>query len=67
VSFSIASLVALRAYEVPREEQWQIVKFLAREVLDAPLSFVFPVREEVLSITPGVKEKAGAETLTAKH
>jgi site-specific recombinase len=52
VSFSIASLVALRAYEVPRHEQWQIVKFLAREVLDSPLSFIFPVEGGVLSIAP---------------
>ena len=50
VSFSIASLVALRAYEVPWEEQRHLLKFLLREVWDAPLSFVFPVREEVLSI-----------------
>jgi len=50
VSFSIASLVALRAYEVPWEEQRQILKFLVQEVIDAPLSFVFPVRDEVLSI-----------------
>ena len=50
VSFSIASLVALRAYEVPWEEQRQLLKFLLREIWDAPLSFVFPVREEVLSI-----------------
>jgi len=60
VSFSIASLVALRAYEVPWEEQRQILKFLVREVVDSPLSFVFPVRDEVLSIAPavdGVKEE----------
>ena len=58
VSFSIASLVALRAYEVPWEEQRQLLKFLLREVWDAPLSFVFPVRDEVLSIVAtGVEEK----------
>jgi site-specific recombinase len=67
VSFSIASLVALRAYEVPREEQWQIVKFLAREVLDAPLSFVFPVREEVLSIVPAAEHDRETETVTVEH
>jgi site-specific recombinase len=66
VSFSIASLVALRAYEVPGEEQWQIVKFLIREVLDSPLSFVFPVREEVLSIAPGAKEDAEREPVSAE-
>jgi len=62
VSFAIASLVALRAYEVPWEEQRQILKFLAREVWDAPLSFVFPVREEVLSIVhPEVEEEVEVE------
>lgn len=55
VSFSIASLVALRAYEVPWEEQRQILKFLLREIWDAPLSFVFPVRDEVLSIAPAAE------------
>ncbi len=52
VSFAIASYVALRAYEVPRHEQWQIVKFLMREVVDAPLSFIFPKQSDVLSIAP---------------
>ena len=63
VSFSIASLVALRAYEVPREEQWQIVKFLVREVIASPLSFIFPMAEDVLSIAPveAKKEAVGVE------
>jgi site-specific recombinase len=62
VSFAIASLVALRAYEVPWEEQRQILKFLLREVWDAPLSFVFPVRDEVLSIVqPEVEEEEYVE------
>ena len=63
VSFSIASLVALRAYNVPRQEQWQIVKFLAREVISSPLSFIFPVEDDVLSIAPAEeqRDKVGAE------
>ena len=61
VSFSIASLVALRAYEVPWEEQRQILKFLLREVWEAPLSFVFPVRDEVLSIVAPVVEEEEAQ------
>jgi site-specific recombinase len=52
VSFAIASLVALRAYEVPWEEQRQILRFLVREVWSSPLSFVFPVRDGALSIAP---------------
>jgi site-specific recombinase len=62
VSFAIASLVALRAYEVPWEEQRQILRFLLREVWDAPLSFVFPVRDEVISIVqPEVEEEVSVE------
>jgi len=52
VSFSIASIVALRAYDVPREEQIQILKFLVREFFSSPLSFIFPVEADVLSIAP---------------
>jgi site-specific recombinase len=53
VSFSIASIVALRAYDVPRREQVQILKFLVREFFSSPLSFIFPVEADVLSIVPG--------------
>ena len=63
VSFAIASMVALRAYDVPREEQWQILKFLVREVVDAPLSFIFPVKEEVLSIAPAASTEEEAVTM----
>jgi site-specific recombinase len=52
VSFSIASIVALRAYDVPREEQKQILRFLIREVLHSPLTFIFPPRDPALSIAP---------------
>jgi site-specific recombinase len=65
VSFAIASMVALRAYDVPRAEQWQILKFLVREVVDSPLSFIFPVKEEVLSIVPAVASEE--EAVTADH
>lgn len=61
VSFSIASLVALRAYDVPRHEQWQILKFLAREVWSSPLSFIFPVEADVLSIAPTSRAERAAE------
>lgn len=64
VSFCIASLVALRAYDVPRQEQLQIVRFLLREVWDAPLSFVFPVRERVLSIAPSATTE---DEVSAEH
>lgn len=67
VSFSIASMVALRAYEVPREEQWQILKFLVQEVVDSPLSFIFPVRDEVLSIAPVVEGEEEEEAVSVEH
>jgi site-specific recombinase len=54
VSFSIASVVALRAYEVPRHEQLQILGFLFREILKSPLSFILPVEEAKLSIRPSI-------------
>jgi site-specific recombinase len=63
VSFSIASIVALRAYEVPRHEQIQIVRFLIREILDSPLAFIFPPKEPTLSISPraeGAEDTSGA-------
>jgi hypothetical protein len=38
---------------VPRREQVQILKFLVREFFSSPLSFIFPVEADVLSIVPG--------------
>jgi site-specific recombinase len=52
VSFSIASIVALRAYDVPRSEQIQILKFLLHEFFESPLSFIFPAEHAPLSIAP---------------
>ena len=51
VSFSIASIVALRAYDVPRSEQIQILRFLIREFRDSPLSFIFPAMQHPLSLS----------------
>jgi site-specific recombinase len=48
VSFSIASIVALRAYSVPREEQVQIFKFILKEVFRSPRDFIFPRRSDSL-------------------
>ena len=52
VSFAIASFVALRAYNVPRAEQFQILGFLLRELLRSPLSFILPVDEARISVIP---------------
>ncbi len=50
--FSIASAVALRAYDVPRSEQFRILKFLIRELIESPWSSLLPAREGRLSVIP---------------
>ncbi len=67
VSFSIASVVALRAYDVPRHEQWQILKFLVSEVIDSPLSFIFPVEPDPPSISPEALPEAEEEPVPVEH
>ena len=62
VSFSIASIVALRAYDVPRSEQIQILRFLIGEFRDAPLSFIFPAGQRSLSLLTGTKGQTALET-----
>ncbi len=44
VSFAIASVVALRAYSVPSTEQLQILRYVGRQFLRAPMQFIFPPR-----------------------
>jgi len=43
VSFTIAALVALRAYDVAPREQWTILRSLITGVLGSPLRFIVPV------------------------
>ena len=43
VSFSIAAFVALRAYEVPREEQKKLVLFIFKAFFKSPLKFILPI------------------------
>jgi site-specific recombinase len=43
VSFSIASFVALRAYDVSRREQLLLLRFLLREIVRSPLKFFIPL------------------------
>jgi len=50
VSFAIASIVALRAYNVPPSEQLQILIFLIKEIFRSPLSFILPLQETAPSI-----------------
>jgi site-specific recombinase len=46
VSFTIAAVVALRAYNVRFAEQLEILRYLCRAILQAPLRFLLPVREK---------------------
>ena len=43
VSFSIASYVALRAYDVPAREQWLLLRFLLRQIVRSPVKFFYPI------------------------
>lgn len=45
VSFTIAAVVALRAYNVSFSEQLEILRYVCRAALQAPLRFLLPVRE----------------------
>jgi site-specific recombinase len=42
VSFTIASVVALRAYNVPGREQLQILRYIGRQFRRSPRHFFFP-------------------------
>jgi site-specific recombinase len=60
VSFSIASFVALRAYDVHAREQLLLLRYLLRQIVRSPLKFVFPVEREaapvsILTVVPEEK------------
>jgi site-specific recombinase len=42
VSFAIASYVALRAYDVGREERISLLKYVLRQIAQSPLRFLYP-------------------------
>ena len=48
VSFAIASIVALRAYNVPRREQVEIFQYIFKQFLHSPMDFIFPRRTDSL-------------------
>jgi site-specific recombinase len=48
VSFAIASIVALRAYNVPGAEQRQIFRFILQQFLKSPMEFIFPRKGDSL-------------------
>ncbi|MFT4114039.1 hypothetical protein [Silvibacterium sp.] len=63
VSFAIASIVALRAYEVKQSERLSILRYVLGRAVRSPLQFLYPVGEapEIPSIAPtsqpGVEEE----------
>jgi len=59
ISFSIASFVALRAYDVPAREQFRLLRYLLRQIVRSPLKFLFPVErdEPPAAILNAVPEK----------
>jgi site-specific recombinase len=46
VSFSIASFVALRAYDVHAREQLLLLRYLLKQIVRSPLKFIFPIERE---------------------
>jgi site-specific recombinase len=46
VSFTIAAVVALRAYNVTAREQFQILLFLCRAAVKSPLKFILPIGDK---------------------
>ena len=43
VSFAIASITALRAYNVHHQERVKILKYLLGQIIHSPLRFIFPI------------------------
>jgi site-specific recombinase len=56
VSFSIAAYVALRAYDVPRKEQRELVGFILLSFLKSPLKFILPIGVDAEKPSPAVEE-----------
>jgi len=52
VSFSIASIVALRAYDVGWQEQSLILRAAFKEILRSPLQFLWPVEKRTPIVPP---------------
>ncbi len=46
VSFFIAAFVALRAYDVSAREQFELLRFLIKQILRSPLKFIVPVERK---------------------
>ena len=63
VSFLIAAVVALRAYNVRLREQLEIFAYLCRAALRSPLRFILPVDDRQQPRPP----RSGAEDASANH
>lgn len=46
VSFATASYVALRAYDVPREEHLSILRYALKQIIRSPWRFLAPIRQK---------------------
>jgi site-specific recombinase len=46
VSFAIASVTALRAYNVPHDERVKILKYLVKQAFRTPLRFILPIERD---------------------
>ena len=57
VSFSIASVVALRAYNVGRKERLSILKYVLGQAVKSPLRFLYPVDAAPEFTSIGVADK----------
>ena len=62
VSFSIAAFVALRAYEVPGEEQKKLVFFIFKAFFKSPLKFILPIGLEAESSSVAVQDLIDQKT-----
>jgi len=62
VSFAIASVVALRAYNVPRREQIEIFQFIWKQFLQSPMDFIFPRKTDSLEDAIEATPLPGAES-----
>ncbi|HTZ89988.1 MAG TPA: hypothetical protein VMA71_06595 [Alloacidobacterium sp.] len=50
VSFAVATITALRAYNVHHDERVKILKYLLKQVLRSPLRFILPIEKDKASL-----------------
>jgi site-specific recombinase len=67
VSFSIASIVALRAYDVGWREQNLILRSAFREIVRSPLQFLLPVSKRTPAVPPSSENPELATGATASE